>query len=365
MRRRTLALLCLLMGLGSAVLAALWIGSPFYGAVATLVILAALAILYYRAPLLELHHLPETFARRTDHLSANICGIALPLVRLEYRLNGQAWHEVRRRRPRVPWPHFTVEILPTELKAGRNLVEIRASAPARPRKSIAREFVYDDTPFRLPVLKTWEDADLDVQDGGWEAFAAPDGSHRVRPRPGTEGYDRILAVTGVFSSARRVETDVTFHHRVRPDFGFGVLTLWGGHPDPEGGRPRRGWLYGLAWLATYEGGVASEFSSKWGPAKRTDSLGVLPHEAVPGKRYAVIAEVWPVLDPKGGHDHFHQRVKWWAHGDPEPDTWIEATDGDAKIGHREYAVALLAHNCQADFGPVRIVDLPDPVESAR
>ena len=359
MRRRTLALLCLLAAFGGAVLTALWIGSPFYGAAATLAILAVLAILYYRAPLLEVHHLPQIFARRIDDLSANACGIALPLARLEYRLNGQSWQEVRRRRPRVPWPHFTVEILPQELKVGRNLLEIRATAPARPQKSIAREFSYDPATIHLPTTVTWDEADLDVQDGTWETVATSDGSRRVRPRPGTEGYDRILVVTGAFPPARRVEADVTFHHRVRPDFGFGVLTLWGGHPDAEGGRPRRGWLYGLAWLATYEKGVTSEFSSKWGPAKRIDSFGVLPYEPVPGKRYAIIAETWPVIGADGGHDHFRQRIKWWAHGEQEPDGWIEATDGDSRLEDREYAVALLAHNCQADFGPVRVTDLPD------
>jgi hypothetical protein len=187
-----------------------------------------------------------------------------------------------------------------------------------------------------------------------------DGEWRVRPVPGSENYDRIIAVTGAFAGGRRVETDLIFRSNAfgQVTFGFGVLSLWGGHPDDPGVSPRRGWNYGLAWFFSHHKGVGIEFSYKYGNAPiqcvssyRTLNLAI-------NHRYFLIAECWPELDTSGRHLRYRQRMKWWGEGEPAPDEWIDLADTEgAPIPAREYSVAIIAHHCQADFGPVVVTPL--------
>jgi len=179
--------------------------------------------------------------------------------------------------------------------------------------------------------------------------------------PGSEGYDRILLVTGAFPAARRVETEVVFRSFCADQIwaGFGVLPLWGGHLDEPGRRPRRGWLYGVAWfMKPY--GPWCEFSVKRGDQARHDTFaGRTTIEPQPGTRFRIIAECWPETSPLGGHVRYRQRAKIWPMDQPEPRDWIEcAEQGGARLPERDYAVALLAHQCQVEFGPVRVLPLP-------
>jgi hypothetical protein len=51
-------------------------------------------------------------------------------------------------------------------------------------------------------------------------------------------------------------------------------------------------------------------------------------------------------------------MKWWGEGEPAPDEWIELADTEGSpIPAREYSVAIVAHHCQADFGPVIVTPL--------
>ena len=71
----------------------------------------------------------------------------------------------------------------------------------------------------------------------------------MRSKLGDEGYDRVIVFAGAFSGARRIETDMIFRYRVETgEWGFGLLPLWGGRPDEPTFRPKRGWLFSLAWF---------------------------------------------------------------------------------------------------------------------
>jgi hypothetical protein len=53
-----------------------------------------------------------------------------------------------------------------------------------------------------------------------------------------------------------------------------------------------------------------------------------------------------------------QRMKAWRQGEPEPEDWIESGDcALVKLPEREYSVALMAHCCRVDYGPVRVLPL--------
>ena len=206
--------------------------------------------------------------------------------------------------------------------------------------------------------------DLDVQEGLWEVVKLG-GEQRVRPVPGFAAYDRILNVTGAFSGARRVGAEIVFRRAFDRPFGFGVLHLWGGHPDQEGYWPRRGWLYGMAWYMSLYG-VGIEISAKYGAGRRNDVLCYRSFDIEANTRYRVIAECWPEFRLEGTHRCFRQRMKWWRCGEEEPESWLETTDlGKAALPEREYSVALMAHNCEVEFAAVSVEGLSAPDPSPR
>ena len=194
-------------------------------------------------------------------------------------------------------------------------------------------------------------------------FQAPNGPW-VRPKPGFEDYDRIVIAAGAFPGGRRVTTDVVFRS-FKDDaraFGFGVLPLWGGRPDDPQYSPRRGWNFSIAWYYSTYKGVGEEFSWKKGnePPRWTSSYRNF--DLQPGVRYIVIAEAREVLDANGRHKKYHQRMRWKRNSDGET-PWIELSDDEGgQIPAGEYAVALVAHRCQVEFGPVRVEALaPDSI----
>lgn len=328
------------------------------------VVLAAVAgavgfgLWWSQPPLLEIDHAPVLFTRRGGDLSANLCGRAFRYADLRYQVNGGDWQPLVQEDPRAPKPWWTVELLGQELRTGVNEVVLEASALGRSTRRETLVFDYDDTPVELPLTQDWSGA-LDVQDGQWETLEV-DGARHVRPVPGTEYYDRMILATGAFAGGRRVETEVTFRS-FRPWetwCGFGVITMWGGHHD-QGHRPRRGWRYAIAWyMKPY--GMWCEFSDKAADGQRHDAFaGETWPEPEPGSRWSLIAECWPELDAQGNHLRHRQRMKLWPAGTPEPTAWLSVAErGDARVPPGEYAVALVAHECQAEFGPVRVQALP-------
>lgn len=347
--KRKLALLLL----GFAALALLVGGDAYMG--------------YRRDPLVQVVNLPETYPRRGAWVSANVTGRLSPRAeRCRYRVNEGAWKEIVQLPPRHHAPLFTLEIPPDALVAGDNRLELHAEAPFRPDERHELAFRYDPSPIELPLTVDWRQASLESQDGVWERVQI-DGEWRVRPVPGTEGYDRILLVTGAFPGGRRVETDVVFRYPMTHPSGVGrweqivgMLPLWGGHVDSWDTSPRGGWSFAMACWWSKPGGAGAEISHRvageepaWVNSYRNLALE-------PGVRYRVVSEVQPVRTAAGAHVGFRQRVLFWPASEPRPAQWIEVDDVEgAPLPDKDYAVALLLYRCQADFGAVRVEPLPD------
>jgi hypothetical protein len=326
-------------------------------------------------PLVTVFHCPKRFTRRSGELTVNICGLAFSVQNTRYKLNQSQWHQLLPQgKPRVPSPFFTIELRQEELQSGINELTIEAINSKSDRPEITSlQFEYDPNPIELPIKIDWSNnSDLEVQDGYWETFEV-DGSWRVRPKPGFEGYDRILNLTGAFPEGRRIETDVIFRQtgwlglRGKGTYGFGILSMWGGHHDDLRVYPRRGWNFGIAWFSGpphNPPGKVVEFSYKYGDDNALWSTNYQPLELKANVRYFIISECFPELDAASNHLGYRQRMKWWMEGDPEPKQWLEITDvikdtnGQKQLLQPgEYAVALLAHNTQVDFGSVTITPL--------
>jgi len=318
---------------------------------------------YWNVPLVRMFNLPESFSRRSGYFSVNIGGTVSKFAKeVRYRLNDAPWYKVSQGGLRASAPLFVIELAAEELHPGANTLTLEASAIGRPPQYFSRQFNYDSSPISLPVTKDWLNSDVENYDGCWEAFLY-NGDRRVRPKPGFEGYDRILVVTGAFSAGRRIETDVIFRYKTTDggEFIFGVLPLWGGHPDDViHNGPRRGWNFSLVCYWNRYHGVGNEISYKLGknPHDWVNSYRHVTLEA--GVKYAIVVECWPELNDNGRHLRYRQRSKWWKLGTTEPGTWLELTDtAGAPIPSGEYGIALLAYNCQADFGPVIVKPLAE------
>jgi len=333
--------------------------------------LAAAFVWYRGEAIFEVHHAPSVFDRRGGDLTANVTGVTSRAFKylgssFRYRLNDGPWHPIEHLPPRTPWPQFTIELSADELRDGANTVELRAEGFGGAHQEVELGLRYDPSPIVLPLTVDWADAELIVDDGWWETFQTEGMTEaRVRPRPGHEVYDKVLLVTGAIAGGRRVETDVIYRGRLemaRP-YGFGVMPLWGGRPDDEGVRFRGGWSYGLAWyLSTYLG-VGNEFGFKHGGRPRRWVNQYRDLDLLPGQRYRVIAEAWP--EREGTTDlRWHQRMKWWADGEDEPEEWLELDDEvSADLPAGEYAVGLLSFWAPCDFGPVTVTALDTPAPS--
>lgn len=314
---------------------------------------------YWRHDLVQVANLPSVYPRRAGDFWVYVTGeTSLLITRLMYRINGSEWRRVRQAGPRAPRPQFTIEIPTEDLRAGDNELAIRAEALLRPSEESVFHFEYDPMPVKLPVTVDWADAELDSQDGIWEVFQAGDG-WRVRPKPGYEGYDRLLAVTGAFAGGRRVETDVVFHGRVGDtEFGFGIFPLWGGHPERTDYRPRRGWSFSLAVYWDRYGGVGNEISIQVGdarPAWVNSYRSIFLETEV---RYRIEAECFEEVDSKGRHLRYRQFLRWWRDGEAPPRERVEIADTEGSpLPPGEYAVGLYAYNSKVDFGPLTVEPL--------
>lgn len=305
-------------------------------------------------------HLPARFLPRSGSLTANIIGSkALWVQQVRYRLNESDWQPVGNGGRRVPSPLFIIELPPEMLKQGENQLMLAAIPYLGQPYTITHTFAYDSAPPQLPRVVDWATADLDVGDGVWERFEW-EGQWRVRPKPGYEGYDRLLLVTGAFSGGRRIETDLIYRGTVNArDFGFGLLPLWGGRPDDETVSPKRGWNFSLVWYWSRYKGVGNEFSYRYGNESPRWINAYRDLALIPNQRYRIVVEVWPEIDQQGHHSYYQQRLKWWPADQPEPEAWLVLNDqAGVSLPAGDYAVALLAYYSQVDYGPVTITTLP-------
>ena len=321
-------------------------------------------------PLVEVFHAPETFSRRSGDLTANIAGsVSTDAANARYRINNSQWFNIRQDGYRVPPPLFTIELFSDQLSRGSNNLDIEVSAKnGDADTTVSIQFQYDPKPISLPKVVDWETTQLDVYDGRWEKILHEDGSWRVRPKPGFEDYDRILIVSGGFAEARRIETDVIFRYRVgRKPYGFGLIPLWGGSPDDRNVTPRRGWRFGVGWYYSLKSGIGISYSYKYGNNIPTSLSSYFEFEPKKDTRYHLVMEAWPQENSESGMSRYQQRMKWWSEEEACPTEWIQLTDQEGILSqHGEYAVALLAHRCQVEFGPVRITSLtPEYVMTER
>jgi hypothetical protein len=316
------------------------------------------------ARLVHLYHPPVRCSRRNYDFTFNLPGCLDDIVSsARYRLNGGSWRSVGQGSPRAPAPEFVIELAVLDMRPGSNRLEIEALASGRAPEIGAWEFDYDPEPPRLPLVVDWSDPILEVEDGAWERWEQPNGSCRVRPVPGQEGYDRIVVAAGAFAGGRSIETDVVYRgHTGSTEWGFGLLPLWGGTLDEPEHFPRRGWLFSLSWYFNRYRGVGCEFSMRRGveKARFCTSYRSLPLAA--DRPYRICVECRPEVDAQGNHLRYRQRLKWWAADEDPPAHWIELVDTTGwPLPERDYGVALVCYECQADFGPVLINSLPPTV----
>ncbi|MDH3580967.1 MAG: hypothetical protein OEM91_10125, partial [Hyphomicrobiales bacterium] len=283
------------------------------------------------SPMIEISHFSETYPRRTEDLTANIVGrhhrLSWPPV---WQLNGGPAEPVRQGWARAKWPEFLIEIPVDKLKPGRNEVVIETSDWMGRSQRLIRSFNYDDRRLSLPLKIDWSVNPLEVQDGHWEKVKRKKGTY-VRPKPGFESYDRIALATGAFPINRRIETTVVFRShildRIRAgalEFGFGILSLWGGHPGVMNDEPREGWSFSLAWYWSKPGGAGNEISYRNDKSKPVWVGSYKDVEIAPDREYNVVIEVRRYAG--GSNPYIQQRLKWWKAGNTEPENWLVTED---------------------------------------
>lgn len=311
---------------------------------------------------LVVFHAPHLMSRKVAPLTANITGRWTGDGPIRYRLGDAPWRILDPVGPRMPHPFFAIELDAADLdEQEENLLVIEAGT----RREEVR-FRYDPTPPDLPKTVDFaivQGRDLEAQDGVWETIEV-EGEWRVRPVPGSEDYDRLLAVSPAFRGGRRVECDIVLRRATQPDqlFGVGLLPYWGGHPDEPSVRPRRGWSFLVAWYYSKYGAIGMEFSHKhagepwkWIQSYRNEVMR-------PGVVYRVIAECWAERDAEGRVLRHRGRMKFFERGSEDSTTWHELADRPGgELVEDEFCVALVAHRCQAEFGKVTISALPDVI----
>ncbi len=301
---------------------------------------------------------PTAIELKTGDLTANFTGrkglVGLMVQDIAFRANQGEWHRFMPESPRVNARDILVEVPAAQLRAGANSVDVALTSYLGQRRQVQLMFDYDPRPVDLPLVRSWDKAIPEIQDGRWERVQT-DLGWRLRPVPGAEGYDRLVLASPPFTQGRRGSVDVTFLESTGALFGFGLIPLWGGHNDPEALSPRRGWEYGIAWYYSHKkGGFGVEVSQKYGSEKHRTSKRYQKADPVPGETYRLIAEAWPEKDASGRLLTYHLRMKWSHPASGAESDWIGMTDAKVPLQDKPYAVALVAHRVQAEFGPVTI-----------
>ncbi|OOZ41132.1 hypothetical protein BOW53_05235 [Solemya pervernicosa gill symbiont] len=320
---------------------------------------------YQLLPLLEqnvvtLHHAPDSQIQLDADLTLNITGtIAGPQRDLHYRINGSAWQPIPHDKLRASFPNFTLEIASSQLMIGENCIgfDVPVTYQSMQLEGRQRCFDYQPRAMQLPFTVDWADETLNVQDGHWEVVRDQHGA-TVRPVPGSEDYDRILLVSGAFAGPRRVETQLVFRQATngKKPFGFGVLPLWGGHPDQPGHYPRRGWRFGLGWYYSRYPGIGVELSEQLVDSPARFAKQLQNFTITPNQPYNLIIEAEWQRDQQPAVVEL--RMKWWPEGESEPVHWISVQErAEDVLPSHDYAVALLAHRTQVEFGSVRVMPI--------
>ena len=339
-------------------------------AVSLLLTMASVEIAFRLVPVDELvifANQSDTVSRKTNDLSANFQGKISRLVRtLSYNANQSMPRSFDQGlvggSPRTPGNDFVLEVPAQDLLLGINELNVELTSFLGSTRTVGRSFLYDTEAPSLPLEVTWNGTQaLEVQDGFWEKIDVGEET-RVRPVPGSEDYDRLLLVTGAFTEGRRIEVEATFRSRMEgaKHYGFGVIPFWGGHNDNQLKSPRRGWTYGIAWYYSTGGGLGLEFSHKIADRPHDTVKSYRPYQVETGKTYQIEIEGWPEKDEAGNHARYVLRMRWREKGLSEPGEWMELEDNDpAALPFGGYAVALVAHRTQVEFGPIVIAPLAE------
>ena len=304
---------------------------------------------------------PAAYSRKSGALSVNIQGrLANGSTLKRYRINRGDWVSARGSSPRTGDSEFILEFLPAGLVQGVNQVDIELSSLLGSIRNSATHFVYDDTAVQLPLTNSWEEAMLEAQDGHWQLVSREGGRH-VRPVPGTEGYDRIVLASGAFAGGRRVEVEVTFVSAVPVDthlYGFGIVPFWAGHTDTSTRSPRRGWSFGISWFYSKYEGVGIEYSRRMGREQQGHRAEFKPLVVVPGSKHRISLECRQEVDEDGKHLRYNIHMTWQPlDASSETISMSLADTMPRPMEDIEYAVALIAHRAQVEFGSVTIQSL--------
>ncbi len=316
-------------------------------------------------PLVTVYHPPEHFGRRVRQFSANVTGeLSERVESARFRVNDGPWAPLPQGGHRSPPPLFIIEMEFDQLHSGTNRLEIEATGDGS-TQNLDYDFTYDPQPPSLPLEANWSTEALVVEDGSWERLSVDEHSWRVRPVPGTEGYDRVLIVAPAFAGGRRIETEMTYRYHVDGgEWGFGFLTFWGGRPEDESFRPKRGWQFGLAWYFNRYRGVGGEFSTRYGVQPYSFTTAYQDYVLEQGTTYRIIAEARREVDGAGRFRRFDQRMKWWPTGEPEPEAWmVLADDQRLPLPDGDYGVAFICFRTQVELGTVTVASLPDLIRT--
>lgn len=204
--------------------------------------------------------MPSVVGVRSGDVTLNFNGVLGSGQEAEYRLNGDDWSPVPQAGPRAPEPAFLVEVPADALLANDNRFELRVTAADGTVSLFERAFDVSTQSGLMP----------EPQDGLWDWDSD---LSSIRPAPGREGYDRLFILDPSLAGGRHVSARMEFHgstqglvHRLRfgAQYGVGLVALWGGHLEQQDVRPRRGWLYGLAWFYARDNGFGSEAAQRVG-----------------------------------------------------------------------------------------------------
>ena len=314
--------------------------------------------------LIRFYQVPDKFSKKADYLTLNVSGeLALPrrLTSIKsYKINGQRWNLPQTRNSRIKGREFVLEFFAEDLKPGVNKIAVKVENLFGSERIVSISVNYDDTLVELPEGVDGHSGSLEPQDGQWEVVET---NHQdvIRPIPGTEGYDRILLASGAFKGGRRVEATMRFVGQASEseDFGFGILPLWGGHPDTLNRSPRRGWKYGLAWYYNPEGGIGIEYSDKFSAERHIRVAKFSKFLAIPGSRHKIIVDSHQTVNKQGQHLGYRQSMTWYALDSKDQLIKMELDDTrEQPLAHIHYSVALLAHRAQVEFWDITITPLP-------
>jgi hypothetical protein len=303
-------------------------------------------------------------SRRSGALTANFSGrVGSGASSLEYSINNGAWIPVDLSSKAFDQETVTLQVPRSLILGGQQLnhVFVRGSTWLKETEAeFPVRFVYDDAPPALPLVWSAAKGRTESDHGLW-VQQARDGDPLIQPVPGTEGYDRILLLSGAFAGARRIRARIVYLQGSLPHpgmlHGYGLIPLWGGNVDEDGVCPRRGWRYGLCWFYSAEQGYGIEFSNKPGAQEHDTVNRYAAFEPQPGRVERILIEAWPTQD-EGAFSGWHIRAKRWFEDEQEPQAWLQFSDsGGKRLPEQEYAVAFLAHRCSAGIFEARIEKL--------